>query len=204
MDEIVLAARSSVKKVIFLFHGYGADKNDLCPIGERFSEIFPDAEIHLPNGIEECNGGIGRQWFALDGNDVNLWKQAFVGSLPKISSYVDTIIEERDLTYEDVIFSGFSQGAMLSLSLGLKYKAKAVVAFSGLLLDPEICANYCSTKILLTHGGEDNIIPMDVMKLTIETLKGCGISVEIAVNPNLAHGIDGYLLNRAIDFLKRL
>jgi phospholipase/carboxylesterase len=204
MDEIVLAARSSVKKVVFLFHGYGADKNDLRPVGEQFSKVLPEAEIHLPNGIEKCDEGMGRQWFALDGEDVNLWKQAFVENFPKISSYVDTVIKERNLTYGDVVFSGFSQGAMLALSLGLKFKAKAVVAFSGLLLDSQVSVDCRDTKILLTHGEKDNVIPIEAMKLTEEALNGCGISVETAVNPNLAHGIDDYLLNRAIDFLKRL
>jgi phospholipase/carboxylesterase len=73
-----------------------------------------------------------------------------------------------------------------------------------LLLNPEVCVNKQNTKILLTHGEEDKVIPIDAMRLTEEALNKAGISVETAVSQGLAHGIDGYLLNQAIDFLKRL
>jgi phospholipase/carboxylesterase len=135
---------------------------------------------------------------------VNLWRQDFVKNFPKIISYADSVIGGKNLTYENVIFSGFSQGAMLALSLGLKLRAKAVIAFSGLLLDPETCVDHCDTKVLLTHGEKDNVIPIDVVQLTEQALKVRGISVETVINPDLAHGIDNYLLNQAIDFLKRL
>ncbi|MDR2723928.1 MAG: dienelactone hydrolase family protein [Holosporaceae bacterium] len=206
MDEIILEAKSESEggKVVFLFHGYGADKNDLRPIGERISKAFPEAEIHIPNGIERCNAGIGRQWFALEDEDVNLWKDAFVKNAADIKAYTDAVISKKKSTYKDVIFMGFSQGAMLSLSLGLKYKAKAVVAFSGLLLEPEVENGDGDTKVLLTHGGKDNVIPFDTMRLTEEVLIKKGIYVEAAISPALTHGIDNYLLDQAIDFLKRL
>ncbi|MDR0753272.1 MAG: dienelactone hydrolase family protein [Holosporaceae bacterium] len=203
MDEIVLAARSSTEKIVFLFHGYGADKDDLLPIGKRISGTFPEIEVRLPDGIEECREG-RRQWFDLDGSDVCLWKSAFEKNCAQIMLYVDSVMSEKNLASKNVIFSGFSQGAMLSLSLGLKYKAAATVAFSGLLLDPEVCADNCDTKILLTHGEKDDVIPVNALKLTEDALKRCGLYVETAISPDLAHGIDGYLLNQTIDFLKRL
>ncbi|MDR0581209.1 MAG: dienelactone hydrolase family protein [Holosporaceae bacterium] len=203
MDEIVLAARSEVKKIVFLFHGYGANKDDLLPIGERISAVFPESEVRIPDGIEKCGEG-RRQWFGLEGDDVRLWKRAFEKNCAQITSYVDSVIGEKKLTNKDVIFSGFSQGAMLSLSLGLKYNAAATIAFSGLLLDPEVCADNCDTKILLTHGEKDNVIPITALKLTEDALKRCCAHVETAISPDLAHGIDDYLLNQAIDFLRRL
>jgi phospholipase/carboxylesterase len=204
MDEIILASKSKTSKLTFIFHGYGADNNNLRPIGEEFSEALPDAEVRLPNGIEECDEGFGRQWFALAGNDVNAWKLAYAKNSYKIMSYVDAVISEKNLTYKDVIFAGFSQGAMLSLSLGLKHGIKGVVAFSGLLLDLEPYADCRDTKILLTHGQEDKVVPFEAMKLTEEALKEAGVSVKTAVSPNLAHAIDDYLLTQAVDFLKEL
>jgi phospholipase/carboxylesterase len=204
MDEIVLETYSNLTKCVFIFHGYGADKNDLRPVGEEFSRILPGAEIHLPDGIENCDDGFGRQWFPLRDNDVRVWEKAFKKNTPRIMSYVDEVISRKNLNYKDVIFAGFSQGAMLSLSLGLEHEVEAIVAFSGLLLNPDECVHKKSTKILLTHGGKDTVIPIDAMTLTEEALKGVGIDVKTAVSPNLSHGIDKYLLNQAIDFLKTL
>jgi phospholipase/carboxylesterase len=204
MDEIVLGAQENAGKLVFIFHGYGADKNDLRPVGEEFLSALPEAEIHLPNGIEACDEGSGRQWFALGGTDVSHWGGAFSENSAKIMSYVESIMEKKNLEYKDVIFAGFSQGAMMSLSLGLKYGVQAVVAFSGLLLDQEFCVNARNTKVLLTHGAEDTVIPFSTMTLTEEALKNSGIDVKTAVSPNLSHGIDHYLLTKAVDFLKGL
>ncbi|MDR2158281.1 MAG: dienelactone hydrolase family protein [Holosporaceae bacterium] len=204
MDEIVLKARSDMDSLAFIFHGYGADKDNLRPIGEEFSKVLPGAEVHLPNGLENCDDGFGRQWFALEGNDVNAWERAFNDNSSKIMSYVDSVIAEKNLSYDNVIFAGFSQGAMLSLSLGLQYEVKAIVAFSGLLLNPSVCALKKSAKVLLTHGAEDTVIPVSAMKLTEEALSKAGINVQTAISPNLSHGIDNYLLSRTVDFLKGL
>ncbi|MDR0968610.1 MAG: dienelactone hydrolase family protein [Holosporaceae bacterium] len=204
MDEIVLEAKSSVDKLIFLFHGYGADKNDLVPIGEMFAAALPKAEVRLPNGIEKCDEGFGRQWFALEGEDVAKWMEAYLKNSAKIISYIDSVVSEKKLSYKDVIFAGFSQGAMLSLSLGLKLGAKAAISFSGLLIDPETLKDYQGTKILLAHGMKDDVIPFKAMQMTESALKEAGVDFETAVSPNLGHAIDDYLSDRAVDFLKKL
>jgi phospholipase/carboxylesterase len=167
-------------------------------------------EVHLPNGVEKCDEGVGRQWFALEGDNINVWKKAFSDNSSKIMSYIDSVMSEKHLGYENVIFAGFSQGAMLSLSLGLKHQVSSVIAFSGLLLDPENCPHCgagdinapCKTRVLLTHGEKDSVIPVNAMTLTEEALKSLGISVKTVTSPNLTHGIDEYLLDHAVDFLK--
>ncbi|MDR2106919.1 MAG: dienelactone hydrolase family protein [Holosporaceae bacterium] len=204
MDEIVIKARSNVSELVFLFHGYGADKNDLLPIGEIFSETRSGAEVHLPNGVESCDEGFGRQWFSLAGNDVKTWEAAFVKNTPKIMSGIDEVIGEKKLSYSDVIFAGFSQGAMMSLSLGLQYGVKAVAAFSGLLLGSADCGRGKKTKILLARGARDTVIPTEAAHLTEKALKQIGADVETVISPNLGHGIDNYLSARAVDFLKSL
>ena len=101
MDEIVLSAQSTADNLAFIFHGYGADKNNLYPIGKEFSKTLPTAEIHLPNGIEECDEGFGRQWFALEGDDIGAWKSAFEKNSLKIMSYIDPIVSEKKFSYRD-------------------------------------------------------------------------------------------------------
>jgi predicted esterase len=57
MDEIVIAPEANRKKIIFVFHGYGADNENLLPIGRAFSQCIESVEVRLPNGIEPCNEG---------------------------------------------------------------------------------------------------------------------------------------------------
>ena len=205
MDEIILKSHSEeVRQLVFIFHGYGSNKDDLVTVGEAFSKVSPDSEIHLPNGIEKCDEGVGYQWFPLVGEDIKQWDRAFEEKAGKLISYIDGVLADKKLKYENVVLAGFSQGAMLSLSLGLQLGVKAVIAFSGLLLSPERCIRKKNTKVLLTHGIQDDVIPISAMHLTESALKNSGIEVRTAVSANLGHGIDDYILSRSVDFLKSL
>ncbi|MDR0677472.1 MAG: hypothetical protein LBF57_02240 [Holosporaceae bacterium] len=204
MDEIIIKNNDiDVTRIIFLFHGYGANKNDLVPIGEAFLKAIPDAEIHLPNGIESCEGAGGYQWFPLEGYDTAVWNRAFQRNLPRIKSYIDDVIADKQLLYGNIIVSGFSQGAMLSLSLGLELGTEAVIAFSGLLFSLGSVVQQ-NTKILLTHGAKDEVISINEMFSAEKNLKERKISVETAVSEHLSHAIDDHLLLKAVDFLKKL
>ncbi len=204
MDEIILKSHSETRQLIFIFHGYGSNKDDLVPVGEAFADASQNSEVHLPNGIEKCGEGIGYQWFPLVGENIKQWERAFEEKADKIKSYIDAVIAEKNFTYKDVILAGFSQGAMLSLSLGLRLGVKGVIAFSGLLLSPALSISKTNTKVLLAHGIQDDVIPISAMHLTENALKNSGIEVRTAVSANLAHGIDDYILSRAVDFLKSL
>ncbi len=204
MDEIVIPSQETTKNLIFLFHGYGSNKEDLFPVGKLFSKAKPSAEIHLINGIDSCPESGGYRWFPLDGNDVGLWGTELLDAEPKIMQLINLVLDEKHLDYKDVIFSGFSQGAMISLSLGIFYNVKAVISFSGLLLYPEYYLKKANTKVLLTHGKDDTVIPAGVLDLTETALKNTSIEVRTAISENLGHAIDDYLLEEAVDFLNSL
>lgn len=205
MDEIVIKSKREIKNLIFIFHGYGADKNDLKSIGEEFAKVCSDAEIHIPNGLDVCAAGCGRQWFALNGLDFDGWGRELDKNTASILQYIKSVMQEKNLQFNDVILCGFSQGAMISLNLGLQNDVKGVIAFSGMLLNPESYINkHIKTKVLLTHGKLDNVIPIDAMSLTESALKNLKIEVKAVISETLYHGIDSYVLHEAVDFLKNL
>lgn len=204
MDEIIINSAAPTKKIIFIFHGYGAKKDDFIPIGDIFADAVPDAEIRIPMGFFACESGSGYQWFSFAGDDISHWEAAFAEKEPILTKYIEDSLKERNLTFKDAILTGFSQGAMLSLSIGLKNQVAAVVAFAGLLLDPSACLRPSSTKVFLAHGERDEVIPISTMYLTENALKASGIDTKFVTSPNLSHGIDDIVLTPAVDFLKSL
>jgi phospholipase/carboxylesterase len=95
---------------------------------------------------------------------------------------------------------GFSQGTMLALHAGLRRKKApaAILGFSGLLVGPEHLASAQakdaegrSPPILLVHGDQDEVIPVDATFVAAEQLAEAGIPVQWHVAPGLGHGIDG-------------
>ena len=174
-------------------------------MGERFAETLPTAEVHLVNGIERCSETCdGYRWFPMNGDDIKDWEAGFAKNIPQIMNYVDSVKDSKNLSYRDVIFSGFSQGAMLSLSLGIKSNVKAVISFSGLLLSPETFLKSADTKVLLAHGTDDTVIHVSAVDLTKAALEKFNIDTRTAIAPKLDHAINQYLLDQAVDFLRSL
>lgn len=205
MDEIVIPSKKETKNLIFLFHGYGSNKENLQIVGENFANALPTAEVHLANGIECCPEIYdGYKWFAMNSDNLKDWETEFSKNVPQIMNYVDSVKDLKKLSYRDIIFSGFSQGAMLSLSLGIQNNVKAVVAFSGMLLSPEIYLKNADTKVLLAHGSADSVIHVSAVDCTRQALEKFNIDTQVAIAPGLDHSINKYLLDQAVDFLLSL
>lgn len=205
MNEIVLtSAVKPAKWIMFLFHGYGRNKESFNSIGRELLRARPDIEIHIPDGVAPCAEGSGREWFEFNGENVSIWEEDYLKTSGEISAYVNEVLESKQLTYENTIFAGFSQGAMVSLGLGLKLGVAGVIAFSGLLLDAKSCIGKTHTKVLLLHGAADEVIPVEAMKLTERVLTNAGVPVKSEIDAMLKHEIDRKVLSRAVDFLKSL
>lgn len=201
MNEIIINPKSELKRIIFIFHGYGANKENLLPIGKEFSNKLNDVEIHIPDGIEICEEGFGFQWFPLIGNNVANFRDAFYTNKPIIESYVNKVAGGANISLKNVVFAGFSQGGMLSLSLGLSMKVGAIISFSGIFLEPDMEINNCDTKILMTHGDMDIVLPISAMYDAKKIFESKKIDVQTLVCPGIPHGIDGMALKAATDFL---
>jgi phospholipase/carboxylesterase len=202
-EEIVLPSKGKTENLVFVFHGYGASKENLLPVGEEFQNNLDSATIYLPDGFEKCDDGEGRQWFSLVDNDVDAWKKSYYEHEAELKQYVDDKLAMHDgLSYNNVILTGFSQGGMLSLMLGLKLGVKLIVGFSCQLLDPDVEINNKDTKIFFGHGIMDNVVPYFEMQESAEILFKRQIQLKIISSPYAAHGIDGYVMAGAVHYVK--
>ncbi len=205
MDESVIPSKAETKNQIFLFHGYGSNKENLRILGEKFAETLPIAEVHLVNGVERCPETCdGYRWFPMNSDSIEDWEAEFAKNVPQIMNYIDSVKNSKNLSYRDIIFAGFSQGAMLSLSLGIQSNIKAVISFSGLLLSPKTVLKSADTKVFLAHGTDDSVIHVSAVDLTKTALEKFNIYTKTAIAPKLDHAINQYLLDQAVDFLRSL
>ena len=94
---------------------------------------------------------------------------------------------------------GFSQGTMMALHVGLRRPRApaAIVGFSGLLVGPERLAEAkardargAPPPILLVHGDQDPMIPIDAMFLAADALAGAEIPTQWHLSFGVGHGID--------------
>ena len=216
-----LEAKSvAAKQLVVFLHGYGADGNDLIELGRQWRAVLPDAAFVSPNAHERCPGApMGRQWFALSAargvDDERTADDRLRGAdaaKPVIDAYLDEELAKYGIDESRLALVGFSQGAMMALHVGLRRKRApaAIVGFSGLLVGPERLpeARARDSKgnpppILLIHGDQDPMIPVDAMFIAAEQLAAAGVPTQYHLSLGVGHGIDGGGLKHAGLFLAK-
>jgi len=180
--------------LVVLLHGYGANGDDLIALAEGWQARLPAAAFVAPNAPETIPGMPGAlQWFALTFRDPDeLWR-GVVAAEPHLNRFLDRELARLELGAERLALVGFSQGTMLALHVALRRSRQpaAVVGYSGLLAGPEhIGAISGRPPILLVHGEDDDLIPVEAMHVAREQLAAAGLKLEWHVRPGLGHGID--------------
>ena len=214
LDGPRLEPRSGAAKQLVIFlHGYGADGNDLIDIGRAWQQILPDAAFVSPHAPRPCGQApMGREWFPLTMRDPNERWTGVNAAAPVLNAFIDAELKRRGLTDSALALVGFSQGTMMSLHVGLRRAAApaAIVGYSGMLvvpedIDPDTFAGEIRSRppVLLVHGDQDQLIPVQALMHAAQGLAALEIPVEWHISPGVGHGIDQEGLRHGGEFLAR-
>jgi phospholipase/carboxylesterase len=180
--------------LVVLLHGYGANGDDLIPLGEGWRRWLPGAAFVAPNALQTIPGMHGAlQWFALTLRDPGEYWRGVAGARPALDRFLDAELARYRLSADRLVLVGFSQGTMMALHVGLRRAAEpaAIIGFSGLLAGPEHLREITvRPPILLIHGEADDLIPIEALYIAREQLAEAGLTVEWHVRPGVGHGID--------------
>lgn len=190
------AGGGAPRQLVVLLHGYGANGDDLIGLAPAFAQVLPFAEFLAPNAPYPCeqNPFGGLQWF-------EVWQREGVDRLRQVrngaaivDAFLDAELAARGLADANLALVGFSQGTMLSLHVGLRRKAPCagILGYSGRLESPELLGAEIAARppVLLVHGEEDPLLPVEMMEEAARVLGENGVAVETHRRPGLAHGID--------------
>ena len=201
------------KNLVVFLHGYGADGNDLIDIGRAWQQILPDAAFVSPHAPRPCGQApMGREWFPLTMRDPNERWTGVNAAAPVLNAFIDAELKRRSLTDSALALVGFSQGTMMSLHVGLRRAAApaAIVGYSGMLvvpedIDPDQFAGEIRSRppVLLVHGDQDQLIPVQALMHAAQGLAALEVPVEWHISPGVGHGIDQEGLRQGGEFLVR-
>lgn len=197
------------KQLVVFLHGLGADGNDLIGLAPLFAETLPDAHFISPNAPFPCDmAPFGRQWFSLLDRKEEVVLAGVQEAYPILNNFLDEQLKRFELSDDQLVLVGFSQGTMMSLHTAPRRKqaCAGVVGFSGALVGAGLLEQELQSKppICLAHGTHDEVVPFSAMEHAKQALEHVGISVESHARPGLGHGIDpeGISVGRA--FLERI
>jgi len=155
---------------IFLFHGYGSNKEDLFSLEQYLPKshtiISLEAPLSLPFG--------GFSWFNIDYSDVienNLDKRykEINDSIKNILDNIDRHVENENLNKNDISILGFSQGGSICWKLGLDFSSRfrRIIPMSS-FIHPSYLNDklefYKNLLIYSSHGLLDDVIPINLVE----------------------------------------
>ena len=183
-----------IKNAIILLHGYGGDGKDISMLSLNWKRYLPNTIFICPNGHESCSiNPSGFQWFDLTKDDPKYIIEQSIKAENKLNQFIDEVKNEFKLKNNNICLSGFSQGCMMSINLGLTSEEEfnCIVGFSGKIIDQENLKSRKknSTNILLIHGDSDQVVSPNFMLEAKDFFIRNNLDIETHLIENCDHHI---------------
>ena len=165
-DLICSSIRGATHRLILL-HGWGADAEDLMPLGQELSNAFKRRrlEVIALRAPYEHPGGFGRQWYGLFPSDWAAVPLAIDDLQMRIK-----VICSNSIALEKTVILGFSQGGAMALAAGTAMPLAGVIGCSA-YPHPNWTPSKTSPPVLLLHGKKDDVVPCDASRRIMSFLK---------------------------------
>jgi phospholipase/carboxylesterase len=190
-------ARGEAAGALVLFHGRGADENDLYPLLDaldperRLDGYTPRGPLSLPPG--------GAHWYIVPRVGYPD-RETFAASYAEAAAWLDALPHER------IVLGGFSQGCVMALALGLgvgRPRPAAITGFSGFIPQVdgwELDAERPLPPVALGHGTLDPVIEVEFGRAARDRLVAAGAPVLYREYP-LPHTLDAGFLGEVAVWL---
>lgn len=187
------------QRLVILLHGLGSNGQDLISLAPLWAKdlpgtlfISPDAPFHcdmVPDGYPNSY-----QWFSLQDRNPDKIKAGIETAQPLLNHFIEAQLEEYGVPADKLALVGFSQGTMMSLFAGPRYKDKiaGVLGYSGALFGEDGLGADTAHKfpVCLIHGEADDVVPVEAYHHAKKALEGAGYPVSGHTTTHLTHSID--------------
>ena len=208
LNSIIIKPENGIeiKNAIILFHGYGGDGKDISMLSLNWKRHMPNTVFICPNGHETCPiNPSGYQWYDLTKEDPDYILKQSINAENKIKEFIEEIKKEFNFKNNQICLSGFSQGCMMSLNVGLTTEEEfaCIVGFSGKIIDQENLKkrikNYTNT--LLIHGEVDQVVPSTHLLEAKDFLIRNNVEVQTLLIKNCDHHIPVEASSTALNYI---
>ena len=210
LDSIIIKPENNreIKSAIVLLHGYGGDGKDISMMSLNWKRHLPNTIIVCPNGHERCSiNPSGYQWFDLSNDDPNYILEEVKKAEKKLNQFISEIKNEFNLENNKICLSGFSQGCMMSLNLGLTSNEEycCLVGFSGKIINQKYLKikKDVSHNVLMIHGDADEIVSPNFLLEAKDYLMRNNVNIETHLLKNCGHHIPIEASSIALNYIQK-
>jgi phospholipase/carboxylesterase len=198
---------TSIDNAVILLHGYGGDGKDISTLTLNWKRFLPNTIFLCPNGHEVCPvNPSGFQWFDLTKDDPEYILEQSKKAEKKLNQFIDEVKVKYSLKNFQICLSGFSQGCMMSINLGLTSNESynCMVGFSGKIINQEDLQKRktSSTRMFLLHGDLDAVVSSTFLLESKDFLIRNNIEVQTSMIKNCDHHIPIEASSIALNYIK--
>ena len=199
---------NKIKNAIILLHGYGGDGKDISMLTLNWKRFLKNTIFLCPDAPELCKiNPSGFQWFDLNTEDKDFILNESKKAEKKLKQYIEEIKLKYKLKNFNICISGFSQGCMMSINVGLTSSESfnCIVGFSGKIIDKNDLSSRIKVKtnILMVHGELDPIVPPYNLLDAKDFFIRHKIKVDTLMIKNCDHHIPIEASSAALNFIKK-
>ena len=199
---------NEIKNAIILLHGYGGDGKDISMLSLNWKRYLPNTIFICPNGHEPCAiNPSGFQWFDLSKDDPDYILKESTKAEKKLFTFLDEIKNEYNLENKNICLSGFSQGCMMSINLGItsSQEYSCIVGFSGKIINQKDLKSRkkTSTSALLIHGDSDQVVSPSFLLEAKDFFIRNNIEIETHLIKNCDHHIPIQASSIALNYISK-
>ena len=190
---------------LVLLHGRGADEHDLFPFldlldpDRRLLGATARGPLSLPPG--------GAHWYAV--RQIGYPDpDTFHGTYPRLTAWLDGLLEEHGIGHDRLVLGGFSQGGVMSYALGLgagRPGPAGIIALSSFIPTVEgfeiDLSDRGGLRAAIGHGERDPVIGVEWGRDARERLEGAGADVLYEEHPG-GHHVDPRFMAKLPEWLR--
>ncbi len=173
-SELIRFCSSNATYRLVLLHGWGADAEDLLPLGQfLIGSKGAKFELIALRAPQEHPEGFGRQWYGLfppNWSELPAAIENLKGRLKALAS--------PSIPLTKTVLLGFSQGGAMALASGCELPLAGLICCSS-YPHPEWIPSKNIPPVFLTHGTNDDVVPYVACEKIVSSLKKIGIMAEL-------------------------
>lgn len=175
LEAIAVAPTTGTKAagLVVVLHGWGANAEDLASLVPllnltEYQFLFPNAPFPHPYT------SVGKMWYDLSNQEykgVNESRQI-------LTDWLLSLETKTNVPLSKTVLSGFSQGAAMTLDVGLGLPLAGLIALSGYMhpLSQPLEGNL--PPVLIVHGKQDPVVPLKAAQYARDNLIALGAAVQ--------------------------
>ena len=187
--KIITAGKkiTEAKKALIMVHGRGGSAEDILSLAAHLN--VKDFALLAPQATNNS-------WYPTPFLSPPVVNEPWLSSAIKVLADTVAEIESSGVSKENIYFTGFSQGACLTLEYVTRNAAEygGVVAFTGGLIGDKIypenyMGDFANTPVFIGTSNPDPHVPVERVYATTNILKQMNASVTEKVYANMGHTI---------------